>query len=645
MSTNRIKRASKTPIILKNGGQLSKQTTDSVSGIVSSGLDLVSNVAGLAKINDTSNIKEVIKQHGNTQVLATTNEQLMSQWADQSNMENIKYEDVGGKSKGERTMGVLKGAGSGAALGTAIAPGIGTVIGAGVGALGSWIGGLFGKKKAKKEQANLNTQVAKANTDVFDSFANRADVLDRRNDFGMAANYFAQGGRTDASNWNTGLTFFNQGNTHENNPIGGIPVGVDEQGAPNLVEEGEVRYNNYVFSNRLYPTKKSLKQFGIPDKHHNKTFAKIAELFSQESLERPNDPISKNGIEDSMTKLMLAQEDYKAMRAPKQQKNVFNLGGPLNIKPLPALEDKVFVPLTESELQIDKYARPSDPVLRGINYINNPLNNAKVAQDAQFNAATTQDQKDNNKGSWTEHLRYAPVLGSSIGVLSDLMGWTNKPDYSRADAIQSDPVAPKPVGNYLTYQPLDRDFYQNKINAQAGASRSGIINQSGGNRAQATAGLLASDYNALSQMGDMARRAEEYNMQQRHQVEGFNKATNMFNSQQALQADLANSQQDFRARVYRSQMLQDIDDRVANAKSINLTNFFNNIGEVGRESFSRNMIKTNPALYYTIDSRGRITYKNMSGLSPEQQQEVKLHAENQVSGNKYKDGGLIYTTW
>ena len=74
MSTNRIKRSSKTPIILKNGGWLSEQTTDGVGDIVSSGLDLVSNVAGLAKINDTSNIKDAIEQHGNTQVLATTNE-------------------------------------------------------------------------------------------------------------------------------------------------------------------------------------------------------------------------------------------------------------------------------------------------------------------------------------------------------------------------------------------------------------------------------------------------------------------------------------------------------------------------------------------------------------------------------------------
>ena len=41
--------------------------------------------------------------------------------------------------------------------------------------------------------------------------------------------------------------------------------------------------------------------------------------------------------------------------------------------------------------------------------------------------------------------------------------------------------------------------------------------------------------------------------------------------------------------------------------SANLTNFFNSLGEIGREEYSRNMIMSNPALYYSIDSKGNIS--------------------------------------
>jgi hypothetical protein len=55
-------------------------------------------------------------------------------------------------------------------------------------------------------------------------------------------------------------------------------------------------------------------------------------------------------------------------------------------------------------------------------------------------------------------------------VLSDVAGLTNKPDYSNADMIvRAASATPKvsytPLGNYLTYKPLDRDFYANKLSA------------------------------------------------------------------------------------------------------------------------------------------------------------------------------------
>lgn len=56
---------------------------------------------------------------------------------------------------------------------------------------------------------------------------------------------------THGANFDTGVTLVGNGGTHEENALEGVPMGVDQEGVPNLVEEGEVIFNDYVFSNRL----------------------------------------------------------------------------------------------------------------------------------------------------------------------------------------------------------------------------------------------------------------------------------------------------------------------------------------------------------------------------------------------------------
>ena len=48
-----------------------------------------------------------------------------------------------------------------------------------------------------------------------------------------------------------GLVRFENGGTHKQNPLGGIPQGMGSNGKPNLVEEGETKWNDYIFSNSI----------------------------------------------------------------------------------------------------------------------------------------------------------------------------------------------------------------------------------------------------------------------------------------------------------------------------------------------------------------------------------------------------------
>ncbi|MEM4625659.1 MAG: hypothetical protein QXJ28_02770 [Candidatus Pacearchaeota archaeon] len=100
------------------------------------------------------------------------------------------------------------------------------------------------------------------------------------------------------------LTEFNEGGTHEENPLGGVP-----QGVLNRVEEGETKDENYIFSDRLLIDEKTAKEFGIPKKFVGKSFAEVSKKFFDAS--RKNQYIDKNTYRAMIQRLKMAQEYLK----------------------------------------------------------------------------------------------------------------------------------------------------------------------------------------------------------------------------------------------------------------------------------------------------------------------------------------------
>lgn len=392
---------------------------------------------------------------------------------------------------------------------------------------------------------------------------------------------------TNGGVFSDGVTVVGEGGSHEENPLTGVPMGVAPDGQPNLVEEGEVIFNDYVFSNRLHPSEELLKSVNLPSKYKDNTFASIAEKINKEPKERPYDPIARRGLLANMSKLMQAQEEVKAIKEAKTEGRQFAYGGDTDWDPT-LLDDSPFTWEDYVAAQGDADTEPND------------------AQPSST-----------RKGIGLDALRYAPALGAGVGVISDLFGWTNKPDYSNADmivdAVSGLPtIEAEPIGNYLSYNPFDRDFYINKLNQQSSATRRALQNTSGGNRLNAQAGILAADYNYGQSIGDLARQAEEYNLAQRERVESFNRGTNQYNSESALRAagmNQQNREMKLRAIMQAAGMREEAGARSSAAKSANLTNFFDSLGDIGREEFSRNMIESNPALGYTIDRSGKVRYK------------------------------------
>lgn len=140
-----------------------------------------------------------------------------------------------------------------------------------------------------------------------------------------AAKWHDDGGPlyTQGGTWDTGMTYINEGGTHEENPYEGIQVGVDPNGIPNTVEEGEVIFNDYVFSNRLKLNKDQKEYFKL-GKNKEYSYADAAKKLTKEFKETPNDPISKNGRNAILQDLMVFQEEKRAKQKERELARQFD---------------------------------------------------------------------------------------------------------------------------------------------------------------------------------------------------------------------------------------------------------------------------------------------------------------------------------
>lgn len=390
---------------------------------------------------------------------------------------------------------------------------------------------------------------------------------------------------------NDNYTEINNGGTHEENPYDGVQSGVDEQGVPNLLEEGEVVYDDYVFSDRLV----------VPSEVRNKyrfrgskdlTFADAAKQVHKESDERPNDPISANGLEVMMYNLAMEQEMIRNKKNKNRINNRYDSGGykrGLNLK---------YEPLD----LINTYKN-----VTGLNSLQPKLPDLNV-------------NKNNNEDSNLSWLRYMPVVGNVLGVTQSLL---NKPDYSSSDIMMNDaanlgsytPVEAKVPSYYLPYTPADRNYYATKLMNQVAATKRGIVNQSLGNRASAMQGLMAADIATLSKMGDLYRQADDYNNNQRLQAATFNRATDQFGSELAMKTSTANAELAAKARLSRLEALskaiaarEAVNARREAAINANISGLFNNLGNIGVDEFERE--RANSVYNYKTGRSGKTNYYN-----------------------------------
>lgn len=423
------------------------------------------------------------------------------------------------------TSGAISGALGGASAGLSAGP-----WGALAGGVAGLFGGLFGGKSAARsrnrarEEANERVRTALSAQNAYLSQKEAGDAL---------ANIVAFGGWVNAhgGDYPTGFNEFNEGDSHERNINGGVPQGIDSNGVPNLVEEGETKWDNYIFSKRLKIPKGFSKAYdlGNVDK---RSYADASKSLSKESKERPFDPISKRGRDAMLNRLQQAQEAQKYIdKADEAMNEIFDLneisdllyaeGGGIHIKP--SKRGTFTAAAKKHGKGVQEFAR--QVLANKENYSSAMVKKANFARNAS---------KWHDDGGWLQSAGlFAPALANVGNLVSDIVSKPEQVSLGRMD------LSDFMTRRHLPYEPIDREYLANKYRAQANATARNIINTSAGNPASARAALVAHNYNALNALGDMYIKSDEVNRQRK-------KESIMFDADQDRQlAGLSAQQQQF----------------------------------------------------------------------------------------------------
>lgn len=392
-----------------------------------------------------------------------------------------------------------------------------------IGAMGlAGVGSLIGNQRAKTQAQELNKKNNQVNIDAINKGSAIFDNIASNNTFNMEKNLASLGGNlfNRGANYDSGLMLINEGGTHESNPNSGIQLGTDEQGVPNLVEQGEVVYNDYVFSNRLYLTEQELRDNYLPTSLKDTTFAYAAEKIGKNLIETPTDTLERNKVDNFLRRLANIQEAQRA-KMGKVGTQQMAYGG------------NIFDGTKDTENVNGNTGENTEGNTKGGVEVNTGGN---VKGSIGFNI---------NPNSINSALRNTPIYTNmALGLASMLQ----KPDYTNAELLEkrareipNNTVSPTYLNDYMTYTPIDRNYYLNQLKGQAGATRNAIMN-SGSNAGTAMANLLASDYNSQNAIANSLMQMEQFNRQQKQVVSDFNRGTNQFNSQVGMHANQANAQ-------------------------------------------------------------------------------------------------------
>lgn len=489
----------------------------------------------LAQIEDTSGYYSEIDKVKNWKSEATDHDSLLSEMnSTYFSLPTVTAEDIKGDTNIGQAIGnvaghTLKGVASGGIAGGFL----GLFNG-----LSSTAASLFRKDdRAREEAANINLLSQEAIRAQEKTMIDKVYELDALADKELEQQHnMEKGGILGTLPYfesYSPVTEFNTGGSHEKNPYGGIPQGVAPDGLPNLVEEGEVKYNDYIFSNRLMVRNKDKKNYKFLK---GKTYADAAKIIKKELGvdERPNDDIVKSDLHEQLAILANLQE---------RDRKTKGLQG----------YNKMIVPNQSHSFDFGSF----------------------LGKASQF----------------------LPIIGNLLGAGHQVSNKPDYMHSNELLGFQEKHTDLEPVRlntQKLTYTPLDNNYYLNLISSQAGATRNAIRTQTASNPYAGMGTLLVANSNTQRQLGKAYRDTAELDMANRLKVANFNSTIDRTKADLQMASRKLNStaknaveQRNLQRQLLAAQMKAREDKEWSDATSSSFTTLFDNLGNLGKQITSK----------------------------------------------------------
>lgn len=508
------------PKLGENGTTPSGEWAKWGTGAALGGINIISNVANSLQGSEEAKTAKLPEMTTNSR---DTFLEMMN------NYQPLKLKKESGLLSG------LSGLASGAGAGMVAGP-----WGAAIGGVAGLMGGLFGA--GKRNRQNRAAEKRAAENALGQANASNDAITQQSIDSAML-NYAAYGGNFFPKTSKNNLISFNNGGTHEQNPLTGIPMGIGANGKPNMVEEGETRFNNTVFSNRVIPLPMLLEPFGINNKK-NMSYAQLSEQLNKSFKERPFDPISTQTKKALFDRLSAAQETqrelFEKQAKLKQLQNLFK-------------DKKQFKNMLESAKETP-YELMTNSYKQGTNKLKFKYNSDYEKARLQFNPfkskieintkfedpimtipETSTDAPKSSKGQ-TEDFNYfspgmlAPAVANAVGFFDALN--------STPSSISLPRMAQRKrlgISDALPYNPIDKEYIANKLREAGAGTRNAITNTAYGNAGIAQTGLLSADYNSQNALAGAYLQADETNRGRLHQSIADRRGITQYNN--TLDAD------------------------------------------------------------------------------------------------------------
>jgi hypothetical protein len=460
----------------------------------------------------------------------------------------------------------------------------------GVSFLAPGLGNMWAKKAQKKEQERIASEMEAKQYEQWaiqqpKSSAGLAGIVNPYNKTEMAYGGSlnrSQGKFTNQTDYALGgnigdLETYDTGGLHEENPFGGIPIGMSADGNLNTVEEGESSFNfpdgKYIYSNRLTLDDPSV--FGLPTSVQGKSYSdaakKIDSLFKNRSSKVDSDTkkafmLRLRESQEQIRQRMQAEQEAQTEMAYGGSVNEYQEGG--NIPPMgpPTYKDYT------TDLNLDLYGglpiqSQGAPNIQMETNLPELYNVPTEPTEATFDMYKTRDRAI-AKEKFNKAL---PKIGMGVSLLGQAA-----PLFSNIAALRGlkpaeQYVAPQMAAN-VQPQLVNRQQIQRNLARQLATNRQAIAERSSGNFGQYAANLQALNAGSATALANATLQANLADAQERARVEQLNLGISERNIARRMMADEINAQNMAAYEAQRAAYRQGIAQNVASV-SETLFNF------------------------------------------------------------------------